>query len=66
MRSFLNRNEHGQYADEKYHIIDDYVKAMIHEYVKEFKDVDIDDLFLILIREGSYQLTLQKLREAEA
>jgi len=63
MRQLLKRNEHGQYSDERYSEIEQYVVKMMTDYADKFSDVNIDDLFLILNRVGSYELTKYKLTD---
>ena len=63
MRQLLKRNEHGQYSDERYSEINDYVVKMITDYANKFPDVNTDDLFLILNTVGGFELTKCKLKD---
>lgn len=62
-RTTLNRNEIGQFADERTHEINKYIENVLADYFTRFNDVDLFDLEVLFLAKIGWQRCQVMMRE---
>lgn len=63
-RTTLNRNEIGQFADERTREIKKYIENVLVDYFTRFDDVDFFDLEVLFLTEIGWQRCQAMMKEA--
>lgn len=63
-RTTLNRNEIGQFSDERVHEIGKYIENVLADYFTRFDDVDFFDLEVLFLTKIGWQRCQAMMSEA--